>query len=243
VTSRFTWSSFGASVIGPAHVAARVPNQDYWGSFHHTWCDGVVVSDGVGSHANSDFGSRAVCRAVEFSAFKTFHSSVEFSPIKFHEMVKNLWQLSVARLGAQSCGATCLYALRSPEGFIEIGLLGDGCAAVVKSSGQVMSLVDDKAGSFSNITSGLAPRTQNKDWRTLRLQETECRAVLLCTDGVSDDVDDFEGFVLELVSVHSSVARVVASRRIREALENWPVPKHSDDKTLVCMIRKEVNLE
>lgn len=243
MASRYKWSSFGATCIGPAHVFAGIPNQDYWSSFHNAWGDGIVVSDGLGSHSNSDVGSRAVCRSFKIAALKMLRGSIEFNPVRFHGMIKDLWEMSVECLGTQTCGATCSYAMRRPEGVIEIGSLGDGCAAVVTDNGQVISLSQDKSDSFSNLTLGLAPRTQTSDWKTLRLPETECRAVLLCSDGVSDDIDDIEGFTLDFLDVHSSLARVTASRRTREILEMWPVPKHRDDKTLVCLTRREVNLE
>jgi len=224
-------------------VFAGIPNQDYWSSFHNAWGDGIVVSDGLGSHSNSDVGSRAVCRSFKLAALKVLRDNIEFDPLRFHGMIKDLWETSVEYLGTQTCGATCSYAMRRPEGVIEIGSLGDGCAAVVTDNGQVISLSEDKSDSFSNLTFGLAPQTQTSDWKTLRLPETECRAVLLCTDGVSDDIDDIEGFTLNFFDVHSSLARVAASRRTREILEMWPVPKHRDDKTLVCLTRREVSLE
>lgn len=243
MTSRYKWSSFGATCIGPAHVQAGIPNQDYWSSFHSVWGDGIVVSDGLGSNSNSDVGSRAVCHSFKVAALKVLRGDGEFSPPRFHGMIKDLWESSVECLGTQTCGATCSYAMRTQEGVIEIGSLGDGCAAVVTDNGRVISLAEDKSDSFSNLTLGLAPRTKTSDWKTLRLQETECRAVLLCTDGVSDDISDLEGFAIDFIDAHASLARVAASRRTLEMLERWPVPKHHDDKTLVCLTRREVNLE
>lgn len=243
MTSRYEWSSFGASCIGPAHVESGVPNQDYWSSFHNAWGDGIVISDGLGSNSNSDVGSRAACRSFKVAALKMLRGAPGFSPVRFHGMIKELWEVSVECLGTQTCGATCTYAIRIPEGVIEIGSLGDGCAAVVTENGRVISLSEDKSDSFSNLTLGLASRTQTTDWKTLRLPENECRAVLLCTDGVSDDIDDIEGFALDFIDAHSSLARVAASRRTHEILERWPVPKHRDDKTIVCLSRREVSLE
>jgi hypothetical protein len=62
----------------------------------------------------------------------------------------------------------------------------------------------------------------------------------LCTDGVFDDISDIEGFALGFIDAHSWLSRVAASRRTHEILERWPVPKHRDDKTLVCLTRREV---
>ncbi len=56
-------------------------------------------------------------------------------------------------------------------------------------------LSEDKSQGFSNITAALSPNVTANDWRYLSLQEEECDAVVLCTDGVSDDLDDVDGFV------------------------------------------------
>ena len=42
------------------------------------------------------------------------------------------------------------------------------------------------------------------------------------------------------VKAYRGLAQVTASRLAREMLENWPVPKHSDDKTIACLFRAEV---
>lgn len=62
------WKSFGASVVGPGHIATGKPNQDAWGSFHHVWVDGIAISDGLGSKLFSNFGSDAACSAVACAA-------------------------------------------------------------------------------------------------------------------------------------------------------------------------------
>ena len=59
------WLSFGASEIGPAHIASGKPNQDSWAAFHHFGCDVLVVADGVGSRDHSELGSAGACRAVD----------------------------------------------------------------------------------------------------------------------------------------------------------------------------------
>ena len=65
------WNSWGASVIGPLHVKAGIPNQDSWMARRYKWGNVVVVSDGLGSKAHSDHGSKAACLAV-FEAAKSY---------------------------------------------------------------------------------------------------------------------------------------------------------------------------
>jgi serine/threonine protein phosphatase PrpC len=122
-------------------------------------------------------------------------------------------------------------------------MLGDGLISIIKMDGTILSLAEDKTDSFSNITNSLSKNMTNKEWRFLRLQENLCRAVLLCTDGVSDDLVNTEGFVSGFVSYAVDLSCVSASRYTRELLNNWPTPKHSDDKTIACLFRKEAGDE
>lgn len=71
--------------------------------------------------------------------------------------------------------------------------------------------------------------------------EDECVAILLCTDGVSDDLDNVDGFVSKFIEAHCSIAELSANRRIREMLEKWPTPNHTDDKTIACLYREEIS--
>ena len=110
-------------------------------------------------------------------------------------------------------------------------------------AGSIVSLSEDKSQGFSNITAALSPNVSEKDWQYLSLPEEECAAVLLCTDGVADDLDNVDGFVKGFIEAHRPLAAVSASRHVREMLENWPTPKHSDDKTIVCLCREDVTHE
>lgn len=236
------WKSFGASVIGPAHVSAGGPNQDAWAAFHHDWGDGIVVSDGLGSKPFADFGSRAACLAVA----RAIHSSSrmpEMDRTVTAERIIRRWTALVAPLNPRDCAATCLFGFRMSDGNIHVGMLGDGLAAVVKTDGFVESLSDDKSEGFSNITAALSQEVGVDDWRWLSLQEEECQAVILCSDGVSDDLSDVDGFVKEFSIAHQDLASVSASRRVRDMLTNWPTPRHGDDKTIACLFREEVEGE
>ena len=189
------WKSFGASVRGPGHIATGTPNQDAWVSFHHTWGDGIVISDGVGSKPLSNLGSKAACRAAEFAA-KACCNKTEIDYDTLLNCIKTHWLSRIGPLDPRDCAATCLFAFRLGDGAIHLGMLGDGLAAAIKSDGSVVSLSEDKSQGFSNITAALSPNVSPKDWRYLSLPEEECFAVLLCTDGVADDLDDVDGFVM-----------------------------------------------
>jgi serine/threonine protein phosphatase PrpC len=232
------WKSFGASVCGPGHIATGAPNQDAWASFHHVWGDGIVVSDGVGSAPLSNFGSDAACHAVERAA-EACRDKAEMAGGSLFDDIKARWLSRIHPLEPRACAATCLFAFRLGDGEVRLGMLGDGLAAVVKSDGSVAALSEDKSQGFSNVTIALSPRVSSQDWRHLSLPEDKCDAILLCTDGVADDLDDVDGFVLGFVEEHRRLAVVGANRRVRAMLENWPTPRHSDDKTIVCLCREE----
>jgi len=233
------WKSFGASAVGPGHIATGTPNQDAWVSFHHAWGDGIAISDGLGSKPLSNFGSQAACLAVE-QAFVACRNQTKIDHGFLSERIKTNWLSRIAPLEPHDCAATCLFALRLGDGTIRMGMLGDGLAAVLKVNGSVVSLTEDKSQGFSNITSALSPNNLSKDWLHLSLQEEECDAILLCTDGVADDLENVDEFVKGYIESHRALSTLSANRHTRTMLENWPTPKHSDDKTIACLCKEEV---
>jgi len=236
------WKSFGASVIGPGHIRTGKPNQDAWTAFHHTWGDGIVASDGVGSKDFSGFGSEAACRAVACAVYAC-RDKTKIEQTFLFDKIKSNWLSFIAPLKHQDCSATCLFALRFTDGLIRSGMLGDGLISFLKGDGTVLSLTEDKSEGFSNLTTALSNNTTGKEWQFLTLREELCSAILLCTDGVSDDLTDTDAFVRNFTAYAIDLACVSASRNTREMLENWPTPKHSDDKTVVCLFQSEVDDE
>ncbi|WHV79583.1 PP2C family serine/threonine-protein phosphatase [Pseudomonas aeruginosa] len=235
-----SWKSFGASVPGPAHLAAGTPNQDAWTAFHRGWGDGIVVSDGLGSKPFSSIGSKAACQAVAQAA-QACRSRTEADLPSLLQRITSTWLSLVAPLEPRDCAATCLFAFRAENGVIHLGMLGDGLVAAIRSNGSVMYLADDKSQGFSNITAALSHRVAERDWQVASLPEQDCLAILLCSDGVADDLEDIPGFVTGVIEAHRSLAAVTANQRLQVMLENWPTPKHSDDKTIACLCREEIS--
>jgi serine/threonine protein phosphatase PrpC len=236
------WKSYGASVRGPGHIATGAPNQDAWRSFHRVWGDGIVISDGLGSKPLSHFGSDAACLAAKYAAYAC-RDDADIDPDFLFKYIGTLWLSMVAPLEPRDCAATCLFAFRLRDDVLHVGMLGDGLAAVVRSDGSMVSLSEDKSQSFSNMTAALSPKVSPRDWRYLSLPAQECVAVLLCTDGVSDDLDEVDGFVTGLVEAYRPLAATSATRHVRAMLESWPTPQHSDDKTIACLCRAEATDE
>ena len=71
------------------------------------------------------------------------------------------------------------------------------------------------------------------------IPESRCKAVLLCTDGVADDLIDLEGFTRDSVDAFCKLPVITASSEVANMLIDWPTPKHSDDKTLACLFARE----
>lgn len=233
------WRSFGTSIVGPGHIATGTRNQDAWAAFHHVWGDGIVVSDGLGSKPFSDFGSHAACLAVA-RAVEACSDMPNIDRAALSGQITSNWISMLAPLSPRDCAATCLFAFRMNDGIVLMGLLGDGLVAAVKGDGSVASLSDEKECAFANITAALSPEVTVKDWRWLSMPEADCQSILLCTDGVADDLSDPIGFVKGFCEAHRGLSSASAARRTREALEKWPTPKHSDDKTIACLFREEV---
>jgi len=237
------WKSFGASVPGPGHIREGKPNQDAWAAFHYTWSDGVIASDGLGSKIFSDFGSNAACRAVACAVYSCRYKT-EIDQTFLFDKIKSNWLSFIAPLEPRDCSATCLFAFRFSDGLIRTGMIGDGLIAVLKNDDTVLPISEDKTNGFSNITSALSIKTTGKEWHFLPpLQEDLCRAILLCTDGVSDDLTDIDRFTRDFITHAIDSSCVCASRNARIMLEDWPVPRHSDDKTIACLFRREAEDE
>ena len=222
---------------GPSHVCSATPNQDSWLLFESSRAIGVAVSDGVGSKRFADLGSAAASRAVRL-AVREASSEVQSSKLeRLPERIHAYWLSRIRPFEVRDCAATCLYACVSSDGNLHVGLIGDGSIGVLKNDGEVEVLEADKESSFSNMTISLGVDKAFNSWRTAEFAESECQAVLLCTDGVCDDLEDFQGFVRDFVFSHSSKSVGAASRSARRMLEEWPVPGHSDDKTIACLYR------
>lgn len=238
------WCSFGASEIGPSHVSTGKPNQDSWAAFHHADYDLLVVSDGLGSKDFSSIGSVCACRAVDYSIGTCLQEGFfDMENLKLRESfldrVRDTWLSLIAPLTPDNASATCLFSLRFGDGKVWLGMLGDGCAATVFADGTAVALVEDKDRSFSNMTESLRRETKASDWKIRGFLEEACVATLLCTDGVADDLVDVEGFVCSFVDSCSDLSTVMAASSIADMLTDWPTPKHSDDKTLACMVKRE----
>lgn len=233
------WHSFGTSVIGPGHVRNDLPNQDSYLSKNTNRFTCIVVADGVGSCKHSDVGSKAVCAAV-LDAVRKMLETKHSLPIKATlELVKQIYLKKIGNLNPRDTSTTCLFAIRFCKRKTLLAMLGDGLVAAKMKSGEIISLMDDKSQNFSNIVVPMSPKTKFEDWKFRLIKNNECQAVLLCSDGIADDLEDIHGFVYEYLTNCQNNKTSVVAEETKRMLENWPVPYHSDDKTIACFYRME----
>ena len=228
---------FGASVTGPGHKRAGLPNQDACLSFVKDGRIGIVLSDGLGSCTQSDKGSKAVCCAV-VSAMEAEAASLEFDMPRFLKNIKCGYCESIDADEYADYLATCLWCFSPRDGRVYAGMLGDGMIAIVDRDNNVTRMMDAKEDGFSNVVTSLSPKTELAQWQTLSLHEHDCDRVMLCSDGVSDDLVDLDGFVREFFREYGG--RCSPDGDIADMLEKWPVPLHTDDKTIICMARRSL---
>lgn len=233
------WNSWGASVIGPLHVKAGIPNQDYWMARSYKWGNVVVVSDGLGSKIHSDFGSKAACLAV-LEAAKSYQNTPNADIVDILRLIHANWLVKITPYPSTECSATCLFAMHIGE-IITLGRLGDGMIATFGTTGENhLIFSDNKQDSFSNYTNSLQQEFKPDQWETATIESETCNAVVLCTDGISDDLlpEKQMAFVQELYSTYAYLGAEERKRDLTRWLNEWPVPGHTDDKTIACLFKK-----
>ena len=230
------WKSWGASVVGPMHIKNGTPNQDSWMSRQYKWGHVVVVSDGLGSKKHSDYGSKAACLSV-IEAAKLYRDSPQAKIEDIFRFIHANWLVKISPYPPSECSATCLFAIQLADQLL-IGRLGDGLIALhFDENDESVLLEDNKDVTFSNYTNCLADVFDCSEWESLVISSRNCRSILLCTDGIADDLltDQKSNFTREICRHYRLLDRAERSRDLRKCLRTWPVPGHTDDKTLACL--------
>ncbi len=233
------WGYWGETEIGPLHLKKGVPNQDSWMARRYKWGNVVVVSDGLGSKVHSDHGSKAACLAV-FETAKSFQNNPDASIVDILRLIHANWLVKIAPYSSSDCSATCLFAIQI-EGLITLGRLGDGMIVTLgKTEENHRILRDSKQDSFSNYTNSLQQEFKPEQWETATIESATCNAIVLCTDGICDDLlpEKQINFAREFYSTYIKLKPKERRKDIKRWLNEWPVPGHSDDKTIACLFKK-----
>lgn len=224
------------TVTGPVHRQARVKNQDalLLRNSRRLWA--AVVSDGMGSRPHARLGALAACRA----AWETVRElSFDADDRVVIHGVYSTWLKIVRRQGVSpaDAGATCLVAWGMPGGEFRVLQLGDGL--VVARPELAQPLVGRGQSGFSNETTGLGLARHYADWQcTHGLLSEPGDGLLLMTDGISEDLERTEGLVAAVTASVRGVGVRAGKMRLKHELEQWPTPRHGDDKTVAVVFRR-----
>lgn len=234
------WKGACAECIGPLHLRQKLPMQDS----HRIKIlkDGfiIVVSDGLGSKKHSDFGSDIACKFFIKSA-KKFCKQKNKSIKMMLKCFYFSWLKAVGftNYEVKECCATLLGVICLHKKMYLIRL-GDGMImCLAENCEKNVLMLDIKEESFSNITKALGPDVKFSDFEIRTIDATTIKTVFLCTDGISDDLqkDSVEQFVKELSAQYNQNTSKEIAIDMKHWITNWPVPRHSDDKTAVFVTR------
>lgn len=234
---REQWSLMGASVRGPAHVRAGLPNQDAWYGRLLRGHGLIVVCDGLGSQPRSADGARAACRSVA-DALRRWQRVPQADPQLVLRLIHASWNLLVDPLGREACATTCLFGAVLGDGRIVLAQLGDGLAAL-KTGREIMALPAGGDG-FGNMTTGLGIASDLREWQIQVLPPQQGPAALvLASDGIADDLlpvrrAEFLDHLIRRYGAGPNGGRALAT-----ALRAWPTPRHLDDKTVAVLWNQE----
>jgi serine/threonine protein phosphatase PrpC len=224
--------TFGISLRGKSHIKSETANQDCFscgenGKF-------VVVSDGVGSAELSQIGSQLVCKAVEEISKKEANNIDGFI-----EEVHTQWCEYINKDMANKFSATCLFCVKADNKML-IGQLGDGIIAVLsEDENKDFICEDNKQDSFANSTAAMSVALNLKQWKRYNISQNDIKAVILCTDGVSDSLKDDRKltFFRELCKTYKEYSSEETIEDIKEWLEEWRSDS-GDDKTIAFMFKE-----
>jgi len=229
---------FGASVKGPRNQSVGHPNQDAWMKAQGRFGSLAVICDGLGSRPRSHEGARFACRAVRKAVALWPGIRSRAKPVHLLRLVEILWRLALAPRGVDEFATTCLFALSEEDGHMILAGIGDGVALVRGPDCGVVRYGGRTTDNFGNETIGLGIPHKIQDWWFEVLPSSAHRAVVLASDGVSDDLrpDRLREFTDWLTAELAPLPSRVRWQRLQGELRRWPVSHHTDDKTLVVMI-------
>lgn len=231
------WGGFAASVRGPGHVRWELPNQDAWRILTEAGAEVLVVSDGMGSYRYAREGACACCLSVA-RASTLWAQAPAAAPEPFLRLVHALWLFLIQPHSPEDCHCTCLMAVRRQEEFF-LAQLGDGMVCVCGPDGNILPFgLPEKE--FSNVTEGLGRNFSLSPWKWTSIPVGDVSGILLATDGVADDLREeyagsFAGGILDAALADGPEA---VEKELAHILEDWPVPGHSDDKTIAGIFRR-----
>ncbi|KHD25438.1 hypothetical protein NM09_06845 [Vibrio caribbeanicus] len=222
------------SVIGPAHLNIKLPNQDAVTSRKSKGRWAVAVADGMGSRDLSHIGSK-LATSLAVSACLDNSEDISDKELITDIYIRWLDGLKDKNIAPNDAVTTLLVAWGNSKGEYRYIQLGDG---VICSSTTNHSIPNDDL--FSNETTGLGLSKKFSDWRIGKGRLNRINGgLILMTDGVSEDIEDHLGFCYALVARAQSESPRAIKKHLKGLLQNWPTPHHTDDKTIAVVLINE----
>ncbi len=225
------WSGWGVSEIGPLHIKENIPNQDSYIIRKYSWGIVGVVCDGLGSKQYSHIGSQSLVNAVvQVAKIFDFKKDINL----FEPLLKLLWDINISPYSHNDTSTTLLFTIVK-DGKVYIGRVGDGAIAIF---GKNNLLVEEDKDMFTNYTMPFG-REEKIKWYIF--DEDEVDYIVICSDGISEDIhkDKILDFFQNYIENYKNISSRERNYEIKQWLKNWPVKGHSDDKTIVALIKAE----
>lgn len=198
----------------------------------------VVLSDGLGSKRNSQYGSKAICDSVIDTAIKYESKLMYCDPRIFLKDVHANWLTRISERDVSSCYATLLaFVIYNGKGFAL--RLGDGFVSFWADD-QVKVLFDRKEDYFANETDCLTEELLFGKMEICEFEISELRGGVVCTDGVgigNMTEEELKNFTKDFVEGYCEMSGDDIVLDIESWLSGWP---GADDKTLAFFISERI---
>ena len=227
-----------STVRAPWKKKDRKPNQDALKFRIDRNSFALCVADGFGSAVHSEIGSKAAAESV-MESFKIWRRSKVLKTEDLIRMIHAVWSLRILPYSASDCNTTCVFA--AAEGNrIYAGKIGDGLFLYNDNINKNIHILNSEK-EFSNQTEGFASVQKISDWDILECDLSEDFSLMLCTDGISDDLENGKenDFMEHLIRELEALSGQKRTSYLKKELKNWPVPFHSDDKTIALGWRRK----
>lgn len=228
-----------ASVKGMLHDTGNIPNQDAYSVKRYKFGTILVVSDGLGSKKHSEYGSKAVGRAVD-KAVQIWNGYAEKHIRLLLPLIVSIWNMEIYPYSQKDCGATCLFAIVAKDGHVYLGQLGDG--SIYLSIDDELQLVREKDDDFTNLTVCMGGFSSYTDWCIKDIYVGEqSLGIVMMTDGVSETIinekkETFIRLLFKRLSEHENLSK--RNNFIYKILSEWNPVSAGDDRTLICYRRR-----
>jgi serine/threonine protein phosphatase PrpC len=120
--------------------------------------------------------------------------------------------------------------------------MGDGMMVMCAHNDSDSIVMEaQKADSFCNQTDSMTAALNLEQWHTKMVDIKDYHAIVLCTDGIADDLQPNTQipFSQQVSQAYRDLSRKKTDEALDLWLNDWPVPGHTDDKTIVCLYRQK----